>query len=758
MRVVRRLGGALLVLLIVAGAGVAGLMWWAMPPRGLVADIPGLSAPVHIDLDPYGIPRIHAANALDGAAALGFMHARDRMFQMDLTRRVASGRLSEVAGASTLRLDRLMRTLGLRERAEADLPQLQPETRDLLEAYARGVNAWIAQRGRFAAPEFVALGEPEPWTPVDSLLWGKTMALYLSGNWRQELQLAALLPTLPPDRVRALWPAQDSTPGPSAELGRAAGQLAARVPAFPEPFTLPGSASDEWAVDGAHSATGAPLLAGDPHLAYGMPAIWYLARIDTPGGVLAGATAPGLPFLVIGRNSDIAWTFTTTGADTQDVFVETPAPGGGYMTPDGPRPFTTRDEVIHVRFGDDETLHVRETRHGPVVSDGEDPAGPIFAVAMENLAPHDTAADGLVALSHATTVDDARRAAPQITAPVQNLLVADKAGIGQFTTGRVPVRRSGDGTLPVPGADGLHDWIGHAEGDQLPHQVNPASGHLLNGNERVAGPDFPVFMGADWFGDWRAQRIRTLLDARSAHTVASFADMQVDPGSTFAQAMLPRLLQVKPADAASRQALIGLRHWDGSMRVDSWQPLLFNAWMGRFETALLQAQHAESFTEGAESDMIARALGPAGATWCGPDCDTLLSDTLAAAAAAEGPGDNWGAVHRAAFAHPLLGRLPAIGRFFTWHIEQPGDDTTLFRGSPATPLATPPDWTAVHGAAYRGVYDLANLDRSVFALAPGQSGNPFSSAADSLAARWRSPAILTLGPAAKVDDTIELHP
>ena len=235
----------------------------------------------------------------------------------------------------------------------------------------------------------------------------------------------------------------------------------ALLPRFPEPFTRPPSASNEWAVDGRHSATGAPLLAGDPHLEFGQPGIWYLARIETPGQVLAGATGPGVPFLVIGHNSRIAWTFTTNGADVQDIFLETPA-GTGYQTPDGPRPFvTTREERIGVRGQPDQILTVRETRHGPVISDLVGENQPLMAVAMGNLQPNDTAAAGL---SRAQPGRHGRggpkHAAALITSPVQNLLVADRQDIALFLTGRVPVRKAGDGFAPVNGADGAHDWVG----------------------------------------------------------------------------------------------------------------------------------------------------------------------------------------------------------------------------------------------------------------------------------------------------------
>ncbi|MBV8914011.1 MAG: penicillin acylase family protein, partial [Acetobacteraceae bacterium] len=452
MRIARRVLFALLSLVLLGAVTVAILLWRSLPPHELQAHIPELSAPVTITLDADGIPRIKATTDDDAAAALGFVHARDRMFQMELMRRVASGRLAEIAGADALRLDRANRALGLRRRAETDLAGLDPATRALLDAYARGVNAWIALRGRFAGLEFIALGAPEPWMPVDSLLWGKTMAQYLAGNWRAELLRASLARRLAPEVQRVLWPNWAGTPAPDAALLRST-RLARIVPEFPELFTLPSEASNEWAVDGRRSLSGAPLLAGDPHLAFGLPGIWYLARIETPDRVLAGATSPGVPFLVLGHNGRIAWTFTTTGADTQDVFVETPGPSGTYQTPGGPTPFVTREERIHVRGGPDDVFTARETRHGPVLSD-IDPGGgdEILAVAMASLNPGDTSASGLAELNRAQDVEAAGRAAARIMAPVQNLLVADRERIAQFTTGLIPIRRKGDGTVPVPGA------------------------------------------------------------------------------------------------------------------------------------------------------------------------------------------------------------------------------------------------------------------------------------------------------------------
>ena len=756
----------LLGLLALMGVVMAGLFWLSLPPAAMQARIPGLAQPVAITLDGDGIPRIAAGSELDAAAALGFVHARDRMFQMELMRRAASGRLSEIAGGVTLRLDRTMRVLGLRRRAEADLLTLDADTQAMLEAYSAGVNAWIAARGRLAAPEFIPLGAPEPWTAVDSLLWGKNMGLYLSGNWRSELARAAVQARLPDARMKELWPPQDDTPRPDARVlpgnpGHWATRLAAVVPDFPEPFTWPSSASNEWAVDGSRTTTGHPLLAGDPHLGFSLPAIWYLARIETPGGVLVGATAPGVPFLVIGHNGRIAWTFTTTGADTQDVFVETVLPDGRYQTPDGPQPFIQREERIRIRGAPDERLVVRETRHGPVLSDLDAPGGPVLAVAMANLLPGDSTATGLLALNRASDVAGAGRASELVSAPVQNLLAADRTAIAQFTTGRVPIRRAGDGTVPVEGADGAYDWTGYAGGSALPRVVAPAAGRLVNANERVAGPDFPVFMGADWFGDWRARRIRQMLAATAKHDVGSFAAMQVDAVSSFAVQILPALLATRPADEASGRALALLSHWDGGMRPDLPQPLIFNAWVRQFESAMLARAEVPAAAAGGSADLVARALSPGGAGWCEGDCGPMLAESLKAAmaglAAAYGPqpdGWLWGRVHQAIFSHPLLGTLPVLGRLTTSRIVQPGDDTTVSRGAMRGDA-----WASVHGAGYRGVYDLGNLDRSLFALTPGQSGNPFRRMASSLMARWRDGTPVTIGPQpAAVADRIGLVP
>ena len=745
-----RLAAGLAVLLLAALGLLAAALWHSLPGGSHSATIAGLAQGASVELDDDAIPRIRTATMRDAAAVLGYLHARERMFQMDMMRRAAAGELSEIVGPATLPHDRLMRTLGLARSAQRDAAGLHADTRAMLDAYAAGVNAWISARGRFAAAEFILLGAPRPWTAADSLLWTKTMGLYLSANWRTELARAQGHP--------APWPPTVATAAPHAavapDLAETARRLTEILPAFPAPFTLPASASNAWAVDARHSATGAPLLAGDPHLGFSLPATWYLARIDTPEGTLAGATAPGVPMLILGHNGRIAWSFTTTGADVQDLFVETQAGPGLYLTPDGPRPFIRHDERIRIRGHPDEVITVRETRHGPVISDLVAPHGPILAVATANLAPGDTSAAGVLALNRAPDRAAAGLAAASINGLVQNMIVADRQGIALFVTGRVPIRRSGDGSRPAPGADGSHDWTGWASGPDLPRIIDPPSGRLLNANERVAPPDFPVFLGRDWNDDLRARRIRDLLAARRLHTPTSFAAMQTDTLSLFAADTLPRLraLALPPGTAAAAHAL--LADWGGHMDEAIPQPLIFHAWMQDFAALLPGGARQQGGAPLSGGDGAAPWWQRAAYALSLPDCatttpcDDLLRQALATAiarlSARFGPDPaawRWGTAHRAVFAHPLLRAIPDLDFIAVLRIPIGGDATTLLRANAG------PNDDAVHGAGFRAVYDLAALDRSGFIVTPGQSGHILSRAARNLARRWHDGALLPLAPA-----------
>jgi len=772
-RIVAGLAGIVLVV----AAGLLGAAWWTLPAREASLTLPGLSAPVEIALDGHGIPRIRAATEEDAWAALGWMHARDRLFQMEAMRRGAAGRLAELAGPAALRADRFMRVLGLVPRAEADLAALPEGTRRALDAYAAGVNAWIAARGRFAAPEFLLLGAPEPWRPVDSLLWGKVMGLWLSGNWRTELERARVAAALGPERLADLWP-EDRSPGrpdqpwrmaeaPSGE-GRLAGGAAvgaldglmAALPVFPMDAPLPATASNAWAVAAERSATGAPLLAADPHLGYSAPILWYLARIELPGGrVLAGATAPGVPGVVIGRNERIAWGFTTTHSDTQDVFIERLDGPGHYRTPEGNRPFREREEVIRVRWGSPVTMRVRETHRGPVISDLEAPEGrrdgTVITVAMANLAPGDSGAAGLMGLNAARGMADARAAARLITSPAQNLIVADaEGGVAMFLTGRMPRRRGHDGAMPAPGWDGSAEWDGFLDFEEMPHVVNPATGVLANANNRVAPPGAAPFLGRDWFGDWRFRRIGDLLAGTPRAAPEDFAAIQSDRLSLFAREVLP-VLRAAPRPAgggAAAQAL--LAGWEGEMAGDRPQPVVFHATIGRFGRALIERAGlpADAWRPGPEFLRQVLLSPEAGARWCGAQgCGPLLSAAFDRAVAdlapvhgADPAAWRWEAAHPARFEHALLRFVPGLGALTRIATPSAGDGETVNRA--ALRFEAGGVFGNVHGAGFRGVFDLAHPDGAFAVIATGQSGHPMSRHWADMLPMWRDGATVQLGP------------
>jgi penicillin G amidase len=767
-RLVKRVLLGFGIAICLAVLAIASIIWRVLPPQQDTLVIPGVSAPVGVSFDGNDIPFIHATAQTDAATALGYVHARDRLFQMDLMRRAAAGDLASLFGPAALPNDREMRILGIRASAEADVADLTPQARALLQAYANGVNAWITRRGRLSAPEFVFLGTPRPWTIVDSLLWGKTMGLWLSGNWQTELQRLALSARMPRAKIDSLWPSMDdalpaeASAAPAEGAPDAARSALAWLRHFPEPFTQPAQASNEWALSGAHTASGQPLLAGDPHLALNFPGLWYLARIDTPEGMLAGATVPGLPFLVIGRNDHVAWTFTTTGADTQDIYIEhVSADGRSYQTPSGWTPFHKRVEVIHVRGKPDVVLTVLETRHGPVIGTGPGDRT-VLAVDMGNLAPHDTDAEGLRLLNGAHFVSDVGIAAAMLTSPVQNLMTADAAGnIAFYTTGRVPRRAAGDGAWPVDGANGTHDWTGFASGTALPHSVNPISGRLVNANEPTVSSDFPVAMGRDAYGDWRATRIRELLSQSDRQTPDSFANMQVDITSDFARRLLPVLtvLKLSQSDVGAPAAKL-LQHWDGEMAMDAPQPLIFNTWIRRFVDDVLQRNGVAPDEAPVERDQFALSLlldangaHAQAALWCSGDCRPMLIAALDSSVAAlkhrygRRMGNwRWGQAHRALFAHPLLSRVPVFGVFGRIRLPVPGDATTIDVTAPGPTDADPDGFTALHGPELRGIYDLSDLDQSLFVIAPGQSGNLLDSHAQDFLLRWRSGLSVQLGP------------
>jgi penicillin amidase len=555
-----------------------------------------------------------------------------------------------------------------------------------------------------------------------------------------------------PGRPDALPPPVSATGQPTrgAALPDAGhlSRLLAALPRFPEPGTLPHSASNAWAVSGARSASGAPLLASDPHLGFQAPILWYLARIDLPGGrMLAGATSPGVPLVVIGRNERVAWGFTTTHSDTQDIFLERLVGEAASETPDGPRPFAVRGEAIRVRGRAEPVRHrVRETRHGPVLSDLDADGGPVggtvLAAAMANLVGPDSSAAGLLALNRARSVAEARAAAALITSPPQNLMVADAEGrIALFLTGRTPVRRGGDGSVPARGWDGSGDWTGFLPFDSLPHAEDPPGGALVNANNRVAPPGGPAFLGRDWPGDWRFRRIQALL-ADGPPSAERFSAMQRDTVSLLAREALPVLARLPRSTGTLGAAQALLAAWDGDARADLPQPLIWNAFRRRLPALAL---HQAGLPEGYGNPEFLRFLlqDPAAAWWCGGDCRALaataLSEAVSDLAARHGPDPatwRWGAVHRARFEHPVLRLVPGLSALTTLEAPVGGDNETLERQGMRAP-----GWSAIHGAGLRFVADLgadpSSPDAARMIIATGQSGHPLSRHWRDWLPRWR---------------------
>jgi penicillin amidase len=770
-RIVRYLlaaAGGLLCLLAVAG--VAGWLWLrtSLPDAGGSVALDGAHAAVEILRDKDGVPHIFAANAEDAYLALGYVHAQDRLWQMEMMRRLGAGRLSEVVGAATLGLDRYSRTFGLYRLAEAQVERLQPTERVLLDAYARGVNAYLGAHRGALPPEFVLLRhEPEPWRPADSLVWAKIMAMQLSRNWQTELLRWRMSKRLSPEQIRELWPEDDrGAPITLTDRVRAAAlPLDGLAAAIPPAFTS-ADASNAWVVDGAYSATGKPVLANDPHLGLGAPILWYLAHIEAPGVTLTGATVPGVPLLILGHNDRIAWGMTTTGGDIEDLYLEDldPADPGRYRTPDGPKPFRVRREEIRVKGGEPVVLEVRETRHGPVISDLVRDAGEgadtsqVIALASAALRPEDETARALFEINRAGDWPSFVEATKHFDTPQQNLFYADKVGgIGLISPGRLPVRRSGNGLAPVPGADDVHGWTGFVPFDALPKTHNPPAGRIVNANNRLVGPHYPYDITQDWDTSWRAIRIEEVLAADGRHGVADAAALQMDTLSTAARAVVPLLLAAEPGSPRAAAAMELMRKWDYRMQRDRPEPLIYAAWLRHLMQAIAEDELGPLFDDyGRSRPGFVIAVLTRNRHWCDDvttpakeDCAARIAlaleralDEIAARQGEDIARWRWGDVHRAALVNRVLAHVPLVGRFANLVVATDGGNDTVNRGLMAESGANP--FAHAHGAGFRAVYDLSDLARSRFVIATGQSGNPLSPHYGDMVERWRDGGHVTI--------------
>ena len=757
------LGLSLIGIVLLGGLGLGGGYLWlrgSLPQVDGEVVIPGLGAPVTIVRDRWAIPHIEASSLRDASFALGFVHAQDRLWQMEFQRRLGAGRLAEILGAGGLRSDRFMRTLGLYRLADASLAHLEDDTVAWLQAYADGVNAFLETRTGPLPPDFLILrhGELEPWRPADSLVWLRVLALDLATNYRDELMRARLARRLSAEQIADVWPTYpESAPVTLLELARAlpSDELAAVLPpALPE-----GVGSNAWVVAPGRSTTGGALLANDPHLGLQAPGVWYLAHLVTPGLELVGATLPGIPAVVLGHNGTIAWGFTNTGADTQDLFIERidPEDPAQYLTPDGPAPFEVREERIRVAGASPVALTARATRHGPVISDllpdaaafGDDR---VVALAWSALAEDDLGLQALLRIGTARNWEEFVTALRDVSAPMQNIHYADAAGhIGFIAPGRVPVRRNGDGRWPVPGWSGDYDWQGWIPFEALPRTIDPADGVLFNANNRVVPEDYPYLLTADWEAPHRARRLAQLL-RHDAFRPEDFADMQADVLSLLAEDLLPIMLTATPRGPAATSAMARLERWGRVMRADAAEPLIFAAWY-RELSRLIYADELGDMFDGfwhVRPQFMERILTRR-QIWCddvrtdraetctelaGAALDAALQD-LARRFGDEPDAWRWGTAHAARMPHPIFADQPVLSLLFGIEVPTGGDSVTLNVGH-FNPRNQRWPFANTHAATYRAIYHLADLDQSRFDTATGQSGNPLSRHYDDLTVLWAS--------------------
>jgi penicillin amidase len=747
----------LLVAIVLIPTGIVGgvIAWVKFSPPAMTGEVklPGLATPVDLVWDQNAVPHIFAGSYRDAYRTLGWVHARDRLWQMETQRRIGQGRLSELVGKLGVDFDEEMRVLGVYRVAEANYATLDPEVRADVDAYTAGINDYLAHPAAPLPIEFQLLhATPEPWKPADSMVWGRLMSLQLSNNFREEALRAQLVGRLTPEIFKVLFPdAEDAAPTTLAALNgidwnRFAGHL---------PVELgPNHASNEWVVDGTLTKSGKPLLADDPHLGLSAPILWYLVRIVTPEGSLAGVTFPGVPYQILGHNDRVAWGVTTTGGDVQDLFVEDVIAGepSQYKTPDGQAAFVTRDEVIKVRFGTDIHLKVRETRHGPVMSD-IDPdlaaaVGPnkVVALSFIGLKVDDTTIQSLREIDRAHDWPAFQAAMKHWMTPEQNMVYADIDGhIGFTSVGLLPIRKRPTEDFPAPGSTGEADWVGVTDFTQLPQAFDPPSHRFINSNNRVVPPDFPIYVSRN-YGDspFRAQRVTEMLNGGSGYTVDDFQHMQNDVKEQDADLLMPKLLGAMPKTDAGRQALDLLKVWDRTMPRDRPEPLIYSAWVTRLEQELLKKEVGPNAPDfGYDPMLIHRMLDKVG------DASEILAATLDDTTAALGKayGANiqswrWGDAHKAALTSQLFGSIPLVGSLFDIGLPASGGAETVGRaGFRSKDGVHFPD---IHAAGYRGVFDLSELDNSRFIIATGESGNPFSPHYGNLAERWRDGGAITL--------------
>ncbi|MBA4156585.1 MAG: penicillin acylase family protein [Gemmatimonadetes bacterium] len=746
-----------LVLLLVGAAGAAA--WFvrsADPDPSRSHTLAGLSAPVEVWRDSLGVPHLWARDEADLFRAIGFIHAQDRLWQMEMFRRVADGRLAEILGPELLETDRFLRTLGMGRAAAENERILDPESRTLMEAYAAGVNSWILSHRGALPPEFVALRtRPEPWTVRHSLAIGKIMAWDLA-DWDGPLELqravdlvgrelaAALRPDYPEWGVHILGEGDRGNAGPAAETALSQTPLPLSVLNIPLPrvpdraremldAVSAARASNSWVIGGERTRSGKPILANDTHLTLRAPSLWYLVALHGGGIEAAGFTIPGVPLPILGRTTNVAWGFTNAMAADTDFYIERvdTADPSLYLTPEGWQRFEIRAETIQVRGGDPVIHTVRTSRHGPVISDAERRAGDrVLALRWTGHEPS-TEFSAMLKMNRARNAAEFLAALREFTSPHQNVVFADTAGtIGYRLVGLIPVRRNGDGRLPVPGWTGDYDWVRYLTPDEHPEVLDPTDGFIVTANNRQVGASYPFLIGRQWAEPFRAQRIREMVEARDGRfTADGVARQQMDVRDAFAVRYLPHALRAAER-AGAHGAAETLRSWNMEASTDSHAAALFYTWYEALRRRVGEDEYRGArmyFPRAALNRMLDDGAG----AWIN-DIRTGQTETLdeqAAAAMREAVEEvgmrRWSDLHETRINHSL-GSARVLDRTFGINIGPFSKGGSPYTVDVAGYGIRPP-FVNTHGASQRHVIDLADPDGvGGFVIPTGQSGIPFS--------------------------------
>jgi penicillin G amidase len=774
---------ALLALTALAAAGAilcALAVRSTFPRESGTQRVAGIAKRVQIETDAQGIVTIRANRPLDAIFGIGYAHARDRLWQMDFQRRIGSGRLSEILGKRLVETDRFLRTIGFRRAADQALRSLAPGARAQLEAYVAGVNQFLATSGSRPIEFRLLRFSPEPFNAADCLAWAKMMAWDLASvNAADEIRRARFVEAVGPARAAELFPPVPSEPTIlrdeewNGDFRKAAPLPASRLP-LPAPwmalenrfalleklgFGAETVGSNSWVLAGSRTKSGRPILANDPHLGLRTPSVWYLARLEAPGLSVAGATLPGIPSVIIGHNSRIAWGLTSLEPDVQDLYLEETDTKDGrrYLHAGVWRTFETRTETIRVRAGPDFVFEVRSSVHGPIVNDALNGAKtlgtPAVALRWTGLDPQDTTAEALAAINVAGGWNEFLSAASRLRSPAQNLIYADVEGhIGYSGSGAIPIRPRADGLLPVSGA-GADDWSGYVPFGELPHVLDPPRGFLVTANNRVASERYPHSMTRDWPEPYRARRITDLLLSRPVWAPEDLGAIQLDRVSYQAADLLPLLLDARPEDAGAARALASLRAWNGEFSPDSVPASVYAAWYTKL-SEMPQDELKDVPAGNVRSRFLVNAL-KTNSAWC-DDVRTSRKETCAVFKAMtlgraletlrrrlgeDSSRWNWKRLHRARFPHGVFDRVPLLRAVFSLETGAGGDASTVNVGA----YRRDGSFLMTDGPTYRQILDLADFSRSLYVHTTGQSGNVFDRRYRNLLPLWRDGRYFRIG-------------